>query len=116
MILVANSVSLLLEQLHFTKLILKSLGFIPHPVKSMLTPSQSIDHLGFVWNSVNFTMSVPVQKILDLKLKCEKALSSSVSLRFLSIFLVLLKISGLPSHMPHCITVTFKGKWLIMLV
>ena len=83
-ILVANSVSLLLEQLHFTKLILKSLGFIPHPVKSMLTPSQSIDHLGFVWNSVNFTMSVPVQKILNLKLKCEKALSSSVSLRFLS--------------------------------
>ena len=51
-ILAASSISLILEHLHFTKLILKSLGFIPHPTKSMLIPSQTISHLGFIWDSV----------------------------------------------------------------
>ena len=83
-ILAADSKSLILEQLHFTKLILKSLGFIPHPEKSMLIPSQSIDHLGFIWDSVNFTISVPKDKVKDLKALCERAISGLVKLRFLN--------------------------------
>ena len=83
-ILAADSKSLILEQLHFTKLILKSLGFIPHPEKSMFIPSQSIDHLGFIWDSVNFTISVPKDKVKDLKALCERAISGLVKLRFLN--------------------------------
>ena len=83
-ILVANSISLIREHMHFTLLVLKSLGFIPHPVKSMLIPSQTINHLGFVWDSNKFTLAVPVSKIMDLKLLCNKAISERVSLRFLS--------------------------------
>ena len=83
-ILIASSVSLLLEHLHFTLLTLKSLGFLPHREKSMLTPSQSIYHLGFNWDSVAFTLSVPVDKVLALKALCDTALLGSVSLRFLN--------------------------------
>ena len=83
-ILVANSISLLLEQLHFTLLTLKSLGFIPNREKSMLNPSQTINHLGFNWDSVNFNISVPEEKVIALKSLCRKTLSRRVSLRFLN--------------------------------
>ena len=83
-ILVANSISLLLEQLHFTLLTLKSLGFIPNPEKSMLSPSQKIDHLGFIWDSVNFNISVPREKVIALKNMCRKTLSRRVALRYLN--------------------------------
>lgn len=83
-ILMAESVNLLLEHLHFTKLVIKSLGFIPHPVKSMLIPSQSIYHLGFNWDSVKFIISVPEEKVKDLKELCKKTKSGPVKLRFLN--------------------------------
>ena len=83
-ILAANSVSLLLEHLHFTMITLRSLGFIPHPEKSSLTPSQTLYHLGFNWDTVAFTLSVPVEKVLALKSLCSKAMSGLVSLRFLN--------------------------------
>ena len=83
-ILVASSIALIREQLHFTMLILKSLGFIPHPEKSMLIPSQTINHLGFVWDSNKVSLSVPLNKIMDLKCLCTAAISQPVSLRFLS--------------------------------
>ena len=83
-ILVANSISLLLEQFHFTLHILKSLGFIPNPEKSMLTPSQKINHLGFDWDSKNFNISVPEEKVSSLKILCKKTRSKKVSLRFLN--------------------------------
>ena len=83
-ILIASSVDLLLEHMHFTLLTLKSLGFLPHPEKSMLTPSQFIFHLGFDWDTVNFTLSVPLAKVTALKSLCSCARSRSVTLRFLS--------------------------------
>ena len=83
-ILMAESVNLLLEHLHFTKLVIKSLGFIPHPLKSMLIPSQSIYHLGFNWDSVKFNISVPEEKVKDLKDLCKKTKSGPVKLRFLN--------------------------------
>ena len=83
-LLVASSIELLLEHLHFTMLTLKSLGFLPHPEKSMLTPSQNINHLGFNWNSINFTLSVPEDKVSGLKSLCRKTVSSLVTLRFLN--------------------------------
>ena len=83
-LLVASSIELLLEHLHFTMLTLKSLGFLPHPEKSMLTPSQSINHLGFQLNSIDFTLSVPEDKVAGLKTLCRKTVSGLVKLRFLN--------------------------------
>ena len=83
-ILAASSVSLLLEHLYFAKILLKSLGFLINEEKSSLIPSQTLNHLGYIWDTVSFTLSVPEDKVNSLKLKCEKALSHPVSLRFLS--------------------------------
>ena len=77
----ANSVSLLLEQLYFAKILLKSLGFLINEDKSLLIPSQTIHHLGYIWNSITFTISVPEPKVTLLKDQCTKALNSPVSLR-----------------------------------
>ena len=42
---------------------LKKLGYIVNFEKSLLTPSQKISHLGFIWDSTDMTVSLPVEKI-----------------------------------------------------
>ena len=83
LIIVAESISLLLEHLKFCCLILRSLGFLINEEKSQLIPTQKLLHLGFIWDSASYSLSVPVEKVENLKLLCNKALSGSVSLRFL---------------------------------
>ena len=84
MILMAESVPLLLEQLHFARLTLKSLGFLINEAKSVFVPSQSLLHLGYIWDSVSLSLSVPDDKVRVLKDLCSKALEASTSsLRFL---------------------------------
>ena len=83
LIIIANSVSLLLEHLYFVRMILRSLGFLINNDKSNLVPSQSMLHLGYIWNSVDLTLSVPMDKVANLKNLCSKALNGPVSLRFL---------------------------------
>ena len=63
---------------------LESLGFIIKPAKSHLTPSQSISHVGFVWDSVSFSVSVPPSKVEALQSLCSSALSSPITVRFLA--------------------------------
>ena len=49
--------------------LLQSLGFIIHPDKSVLIPTQKIEYLGFILDSVNLTIEVTTrkkQKIHDL--------------------------------------------------
>ena len=82
-IIAANSISLILENLYFTKLLLKSLGFIINEQKSSLSPSQKMCHLGYIWDTVSYTLSVPEEKVIALKQKCIYALEHPVSLRFL---------------------------------
>ena len=82
--LAASSIPLILEHLNFTLITLNSLGFLPHSEKSMLKPSQSILHLGFIWNSVDFTLAVPSDKVKELKKLCSQAMLKRVSLRFLN--------------------------------
>ena len=62
----------------------QELGFLPNVEKSQLTPVQRICHLGLIWDSVEYCVSVPADKIEGVRLKCIKALSSEVSVRFLS--------------------------------
>ena len=63
---------------------LESFGFLIKPSKSNLVPSQSLAHVGFLWDTVAYTVSVPVEKVDALRLLCSSALSEPVSLRFLA--------------------------------
>ena len=62
----------------------EELGFLPNKEKSQLVPTQRICHLGLVFDSVEYSASVPSDKICGVRQKCLVALSSRVSLRFLS--------------------------------
>ncbi|XP_028404044.1 uncharacterized protein LOC114526666 [Dendronephthya gigantea] len=56
-----------------------SLGFVVHPTKSVLTPSQEIVTLGFLINSVEMTIRLTRDKALDLKQECQTLLKSEKS-------------------------------------
>ena len=83
-LLVSSSPSLSSQHISFTRSILESLGFIINDSKSNLNPSQSLLHVGFLWDTVNYTVSVPQEKVLLLKNLCFSALSKPPSLRFLA--------------------------------
>ena len=46
------------------------LGFVIHPLKSVLVPTQSLIFLGFILNSVNMTVKLTPGKIEHIKAKC----------------------------------------------
>ena len=48
-----------------------SLGFVAHPTKSTLVPSQEIVILGFIINSAKMTIRLTRDKAIDLKRNCE---------------------------------------------
>ena len=82
--LVGSSFSSTSSDISYSISFLESLGFIIKPAKSVLLPSQSITHVGFVWDSVHFTVSVPPSKVDALKDLCSSALCDPISLRFLA--------------------------------
>ena len=84
LLLAASSASLAASQTTIALGTLEELGFIPNYKKSVLSPVQRISHLGLIWDSIEFTISVPLEKIQDIQSKCRKALSSRVSVRLLS--------------------------------
>jgi hypothetical protein len=47
--------------------LLDSLGFSPHQEKSITTPSQIIEHLGFLLNSIDMTVSITDRKLVKLQ-------------------------------------------------
>ena len=80
-ILMANSINLLLEHLYFARIILRSLGFLINDSKSSLIPSKTMLHLGYLWDTETYTLSVPQDKVCGLKALCSSALDGPVSLR-----------------------------------
>ena len=84
LLLAASSASLASSQASTVLGTLEELGFIPNYEKSVLTPVQRISHLGLIWDSNDFTISVPLDKIVSIQKKCRKALSSRISVRLLS--------------------------------
>ena len=80
----ASSRSLCQDHTFFTVRTFEELEFVPNREKSQLTPVQKICHLGLVWDSQDYSISIPLSKIIGVKSKCLKALSSRVTLRFLS--------------------------------
>ena len=53
-----------------------SLGFTVHPVKSVFIPTQEITFLGFVINSVNMTVKLTHDRIVDLQNLCRDTLAA----------------------------------------
>ena len=84
LLLMASSASLASSHTTIVLGTLEELGFIPNYEKSILNPVQRISHLGLIWDSIEYTISVPLEKIVSIQKKCRKALSSRVSVRFLS--------------------------------
>ena len=50
-----------------TTLLLETLGFIMHPIKSVLVPTQEIVVLGFVIKSLTLTVMLTKEKAVNLK-------------------------------------------------
>ena len=65
--------------------LLDSLGFTIHPVKSVFNPTQSIEFLGFVLNSVSMTVSLSEYKVKKVKDVCSHILESpKITIQFLA--------------------------------
>ena len=72
------------------------LGFVLHPVKSVLKPVQVLIFLGFVLDSVNMTVSLTQEKIQGIKEKCNKMMTlTELPIWELASFIGLL-VSSLP--------------------
>ena len=81
----AESVSLLMSHLNCVLYILRSLGFLVNEKKSILAPSQEIEFLGLVIDSVSLSFSLPTVKVDKVIQLCEKALRAErISLRELA--------------------------------
>ena len=83
-ILAARSASLVSSHAALTLRTFEELGFVPNLEKSHLIPVQRLCHLGLIWDTVEFNISIPQDKLKDIQSKCRKALSSKVTIRFLS--------------------------------
>ena len=77
-ILAAKSYELASSHAALTLQTFRELGFIPNIGKSHLTPVQKLCHLGLVWDTVDYSVSVPVDKLVAVQEKCRVALSSRV--------------------------------------
>jgi hypothetical protein len=83
--------------------ILLSLGFLPNYKKSHLSPTQSILHLGYLWDSKDMSLSLPVDKIEKTRTFAKVLLSSPPLLRRISSFLglVISHCAAFPSAPLH---------------
>ena len=67
---------------------LSSLGFLIKPSKSQLTPTQTITHLGFTIDTKSMTLSVPKDKVRDIRREATKILrKGALTVRALSSFI-----------------------------
>ena len=77
----------LLEDINYTISLLCSLGFSINLEKSVLVPQTTLTHLGFSFNSIDMTLSLPRDKFLKIQNFALNLLSSSCSIRDLASFL-----------------------------
>ena len=88
------SYSKCLEDLNKAKSLLVSLGFNINLMKSKLIPSNSISHLGYIWNSIDMTISLPEDKLEKIKKLSDNCLKYNCSLRSLAALLGLYVSAG----------------------
>jgi hypothetical protein len=85
--LCASSSCLLQLHVKETLNLLISLGFFPNYQKSQLTPSRSLLHLGYTWDSAAMTISLPEDKICKSQSFAKRLVSYPSTLREASSFL-----------------------------
>lgn len=73
-LLLADTPEKLQQQVNETIMLLKSLGFTLHDIKSVTKPSQQAKFLGFIINSLEMTITMVPEKIEKLRTACEKLL------------------------------------------
>ena len=81
--------------LHATHLLTR-LGFVPHPTKSVFEPTQNLEFLGFLLNSLTMQVKLPPRKTERLIHYCQRVLSTT----FLSIRDLASLIGSLVSTFP----------------
>ena len=69
-IIIGDTESATKQAITATTELFSSLGFIIHPEKSVLQPSQEIEFLGFKLNTKNMKISLPQSKAKDIKEVC----------------------------------------------
>ncbi|XP_044130754.1 uncharacterized protein LOC122943828 [Bufo gargarizans] len=93
-LIMAQSRALLLRHLHLTVTLVSDLGFIVNQEKSCLTPSRSIEFLGFQVNSEELSLSLPLSKVKAIRKELKHALRlPQMSLRHLARIIGLLASS-----------------------
>ena len=75
--IMASSYDECMNSVDFTENLFKSLGFYINVNKSVTTPTQELEHLGFLLNSVNMTVTLTKRKVDNLICKCKQILSES---------------------------------------
>ena len=70
MLILARTVEEALSHLHTVIYLLENLGFVINKKKSAMTPSTIMEFLGFIINSKDMTISLPEEKITNIKNKC----------------------------------------------
>ena len=73
-LLIAMSIELCRENVRDTVRMSEEAGFVVHPIKSVLHPTQRIVYLGFWLNSVDMTVTLTETKATKLKTACLKLL------------------------------------------
>ena len=74
--LTADDFNLCIQNVVDTVTLLDKVGFIVHPDKSVLLPTQTIVFLGFVINSILMQVSLTHERALKLKESCENLLAT----------------------------------------
>lgn len=73
-LLMASTAETLSHHVALTVALLELLGFVVNYQKSQLNPVQSLEFLGFQINSVTFQISLPKDKVKNIKRECQKVL------------------------------------------
>ena len=77
MLLMAPSSTLLTEQVFATLFLLENTGFVINNKKSLLQPTQEIEFLGMIIDSVRMDLTLPGEKIEDIRQEAQKLFSLS---------------------------------------
>jgi hypothetical protein len=78
-----------------------SSGLVPNKDKSIWTPVQSLEWLGFVWNLTNCTLSVPERKLFDLQELISIVLQNCCKIRARNLAKVCDKIIAMSPALGH---------------
>ena len=71
-LLMASTTETLTHHVELTVALLELLGFVVNYQKSQLNPVQSLEFLGFMINSVMFQISLPKDKVKNIRKECQK--------------------------------------------